>query len=602
MQRTIRVFASVLFFLAVNLMLASQVYAADLSEVDTSGKVDGLLQLIENSANLWAGQLRHYALALFGLLSIITFITTFIPLALRRADISEILAELVNLILMLGFFYAMLVYSVDWGSAIIMSFRKAGAAAAGLGVPVLHPGDIFEIAARMAGAIHNTETGLSVNSLLGVFIASIIVMLCFSYIAGCIFLALVESYIVINASVLFIGFGANRWTREYALSMFRYAMAVGTKLFVLTLIVGVIYQSALTWLSQYDDQVSSMWTMVGLGFICAYLTKQIPEMISSFIAGTTTSSGGHILGNMVSTALTAGLLGGAGVAAGAKIASSFLSSMGGSAGTASGPSSSPPPVSPGPPSGGGAPSGGADPGSTRHPDSVAQTLGQHPEQKYDPPAWVKTSKPSEHTSKSLNESFAPDSAESASSNNSTESSNSSASSTSASSDSTSNSAELSGEQLKDVQAKAAKKYPFGFIKSEQLSKAATNLSKVARAVGPAATNAATNLGKVARVVAPGVVKTAGILAAFSVPGMESSAGLSLGPGRPSYAFKPEQPGTNTSGSGSSPGSTEAEVENTISPVKTKDAKTTETPKTTESVTGKDKTKQTTNKEKEHEKQ
>lgn len=588
-------------FLAVGLMLASQAHAG-YTETNASAKVDGLLDLIIMSANSWAVHLRHYAISLFGLLSVITFITTFIPLALRRADISEILAELVNLILMLGFFYAMLVYSVDWGSAIIMSFRKAGAAAAGMGVPILHPGDVFEIAAKMANAINNTKTGLSPTSLIGTFVAGIVVMLCFSYIAGCIFLTLVESYIVINASVLFMGFGANRWTREYALSMVRYAMAVGTKLFALTLIVGVIYQSAQGWAAEYDNKVSSTWTIVGLGFICAYLTKQIPEMISSFIAGTTTSSGGHILGNMVSTALTAGIGSGAGIAAGAKIASSFLSGMGGSAGTASGPSSSPPPVSPGPPSGGGTPSGGADPGSTRQPDPVAQTLGQHSEQKYDPPAWVKTSKPSEHTSKSLNKYFASDSAESTSSNNSTESSNSSASSTSASSDSTSNSAELSGEQLKDVQAKAAKKYPFGFIKSEQLSKAATNLSKVARAVGPAATNAATNLGKVARVVAPGVVKTAGILAAFSVPGMESSAGLSLGPGRPSYAFKPEQPGTNTSAPGSSPGSTEAEVENTISPVKTKDAKTTETPKTTESVTSKDKTKQTTNKEKEHEKQ
>ena len=62
--------------------------------------------------------------------------------------------------------------------------------------------------------------------------------MCFTFIAALVFVTLVEAYVIINAAVLFMGFGGSQWTREYALAPIRYAVAVGAKLFVLTLIVG----------------------------------------------------------------------------------------------------------------------------------------------------------------------------------------------------------------------------------------------------------------------------------------------------------------------------------------------------------------------------
>ena len=48
----------------------------------------------------------------------IKVVTTSIALIVRCADLGDILADLINGVLLLRFFYAMLVYSVDWGFAI----------------------------------------------------------------------------------------------------------------------------------------------------------------------------------------------------------------------------------------------------------------------------------------------------------------------------------------------------------------------------------------------------------------------------------------------------------------------------------------------------
>ena len=78
----------------------------------------------------------------------IKFVTTFIPLVLWCADLGDILADLINGVLLLGFFYTPCL-CILWIGALLLftSLRKAGAAAAELGTPVLHRSDVFELAA-----------------------------------------------------------------------------------------------------------------------------------------------------------------------------------------------------------------------------------------------------------------------------------------------------------------------------------------------------------------------------------------------------------------------------------------------------------------------
>lgn len=335
MDRSARVALLVLCACAGVAFLATSAHAQTTNLHDASGSFTGLLQLIQSNANNWAGKLRGYATRVFWILATIQLVWTFFPLVLRQADFGEIIGELIRYILVIGFFFALLTYSVDWANAIVESFREAGGQASGLGQE-LRPGDIFGLAVELAHTIGDVETWNPLTAM-SVSIAGLVVLLCFAFIAAFMGVTLVESYVVINASVLFMGFGGGQWTREYAIAMARYAVAVGAKLFVLTLIVGLIIQSAHQWQAAYNHDDASMWTMVGLALVCAYLSKQIPDLVQSLITGTS-MGGGSALGGMAMAAAavaTAGVAAAAGAAgAGAAGAAGAAGGTGGAAGAA----------------------------------------------------------------------------------------------------------------------------------------------------------------------------------------------------------------------------------------------------------------------------
>lgn len=268
--------------------------ASDLSHADTS--MQGLLDLVLQQSHQWSGKLYDYAIRLFWLLASIQFIWTFMPLVMKQADFGEIVGELLRFVLVVGFFLAVMKYSVEWSSAIVDSFRDAAASASGLG-RALEPGDMLAVALDFGRTM---VKGISVFSpAKGLLIAAcaILVLACFAFIAAFMFVTLVESYVIINASVLFFGFGGSQWTRDFAIAPMRFTVAIGAKLFVLTLIVGLIVQSAKQWLAAYTNDEASLMTMVGLALVCCYLTKTIPDLIGGMISGTS-MSGGSAIGGM----------------------------------------------------------------------------------------------------------------------------------------------------------------------------------------------------------------------------------------------------------------------------------------------------------------
>ncbi|MCQ9423885.1 P-type conjugative transfer protein TrbL [Pseudomonas sp. LJDD11] len=268
--------------------------ASDLSHADTS--VQGLLDLVLQQSHQWSGKLYDYAIRLFWLLASIQFIWTFMPLVMKQADFGEIVAELLRFVLVVGFFLAVMKYSVEWSSAIVDSFRDAAASASGLG-RALEPGDMLAVALVFGRTMVKGISVFSPAKGLLIAVCAILVLACFAFIAAFMFVTLVESYVIINASVLFFGFGGSQWTRDFAIAPMRFTVAIGAKLFVLTLIVGLIVQSAKQWLAAYTNDEASLMTMVGLALVCCYLTKTIPDLIGGMISGTS-MGGGSAIGGM----------------------------------------------------------------------------------------------------------------------------------------------------------------------------------------------------------------------------------------------------------------------------------------------------------------
>ncbi|KAE9836508.1 P-type conjugative transfer protein TrbL, partial [Escherichia coli] len=107
--------------------------------------VQGLLDLVLQQSHQWSGKLYYYAIRLFWLLATIQFVWTLMPLVMKQADFGEIVGELLRFVMVIGFFLAVMTYSVEWSTAIVDSFRDAAASASGLG-RALEPGDMLAVA------------------------------------------------------------------------------------------------------------------------------------------------------------------------------------------------------------------------------------------------------------------------------------------------------------------------------------------------------------------------------------------------------------------------------------------------------------------------
>lgn len=270
--------------------------AAAAGDITQGNEMNGLLRMLYDAASEWSPRLQGYALTLLGSLALIQLVWTFMPLVMKQADLGEIVGELIRFFMAVGFFYAIIEHSVPWATAVVNSFREAAGTASGLG-RALQPGDMFAVAVDFSRTIVEGISVFSPGKAILIAIVGCLVLLCFAFIAAFMFVTLVESYVIINASVLFYGFGGSQWTRDFAIAPLRFVIAVGAKLFVLTLIVGIIVTSAKSWLAAYTNDEASLMTLAGLALVCAYLTKTIPELIGGMISGTS-MGGGSAIGGM----------------------------------------------------------------------------------------------------------------------------------------------------------------------------------------------------------------------------------------------------------------------------------------------------------------
>ena len=506
----------VVLLLLASFAFASNASAADLH--DPSGSFTGLLDLVKNSAAQWDGKLRGYAKTLFWLLASIQFVWTFMPLVFRQADFGEIVGELIRFILVIGFFYALLLFSAEWADKVVDSFRTAGASAAGLGTSQIRPGDIFGTSIELANTIGDVETWNPLTATM-VALAGLLVLLCFAFIAAFMGLTIIESYVVINASVLFMGFGASQWTREYALAIVRYAVSVGAKLFVLTLIVGLIVDSAKTWQAAYNHDDASMWTMVGLALVCAYLAKTIPELVAGMISGTS-MGGGSAIGGMAAAgaagaAAAIATIATAGAAAPAAAGALGAAGSGGAAGTGGGGAAS----GLGASTGGQAAAKGASSAGARVGGSAApQSPGPAPQQ------------PSSGVQQAAKQA---------------------------------GKAAQGGDDDKGQQTAAGAQTPPAGNADASASSSAPSASAQSPAAQAGEGQGEAKSGVSGHQIASGITRGAGILSAIAVPGMEGAAGLSLGAGAPQPV-----PGSGADADGSmapSSAPASAEPQNVIRP-------------------------------------
>ena len=259
--------------------------------------------------NGWIAKLLGAAQRLFFLLAGIEVAWSFTLLAIEKVDFQALTATIVRKIMWIGIFYAVLLYGVTpggggWIPAIINSFHILGQNGSSVGP--LGPDAIVGFGVNMAIDLlaslkaANFLTGFATSMAL-VFCA-VVVFIAYLAIAIQFVVALVESYLVVGAGVIFLGFGGSRWTAAYVERYIAYAVSVGMKILVLYLLIGagmtlsegwkLVAQSAATSL----DPARTGFDLAAAAVMFLCVCWMSPKISSAMLGGVASMSGGDLTG------------------------------------------------------------------------------------------------------------------------------------------------------------------------------------------------------------------------------------------------------------------------------------------------------------------
>lgn len=280
-----------LLLLVVALVLPGVSYA----EVDPDNILNNIVDQYRGAVSTWEPIIRRHSMWLFWTLAFFEFAWMGIRLALKGADFQEFVSELVQRIMFVGFFAAVLLFSGEWIDAIISSFRQIAdeATVAGGGTAGISPSAIFDRGLAIAWSI-TSEVGMNPFTNLGLMISSLVLMVCFALISAFLMLALIEMYIVTGAGIVLLGFGGSRFTKDFAVKYLTYAVSVGVKLLVMQLVVGIGEAIVSDWQTDVENNQGQTLILVGASIVILALVKSVPDIIQGIINGVSPGSGGAI--------------------------------------------------------------------------------------------------------------------------------------------------------------------------------------------------------------------------------------------------------------------------------------------------------------------
>ncbi len=292
--------------------LAAPAYAAPAMGWETFP--DQVVQQYSALAAGWVATLQNYALGTFGLLAVISLGWSGIKLAFRGAVLEEFLAELVNMIFLVGIGLFVLGNAPALLGTIINSFRVAGKGAAGIG---LAPSQILAAGLTIAGQAWQNLSAWNPGAAAGLIIVALVVLGCIAWIAGWMVIALVQVAIYLPVGTFFMAFLGSPWSRDIALAVLRQAFALGAKLMMLELLAGAALAFIKNMLGVLTDFSGfNAGVVIAASFILALVTKVLPDWIAGVIGGSSIGEGGMFAGAAAGAiaGAAAGAVGAAGVA------------------------------------------------------------------------------------------------------------------------------------------------------------------------------------------------------------------------------------------------------------------------------------------------
>ncbi len=295
----------------------------------------------------WTTNVWPYANTLFGILATIEFAWSAAVMLLEKSDLQSWTSALVRKIMWIGAFYALLLNGRVWIPAIIDSFEQIGQSSSGFAG--ISPSAIFALGINIAGALMDgastsaffTNTG----SCLALVFSAVLIVLAFCGVTIQFIVAMVESYIVVAAGIVFLGFGGSRWTAPYVERFIGLGVATGVKIMILYLLIGVGMNVSVGWINDAQQVGASpspamgAFGIMGSALIFLMLCWQAPKLFAAVLGGSPALTGGDLLGTatgVMAGAATVASFGAGSIAAAAGGAAALSGAAGAGSGSGAG--------------------------------------------------------------------------------------------------------------------------------------------------------------------------------------------------------------------------------------------------------------------------
>ncbi len=317
---------------------------------DATGVFDTFQNSFQALSQSWFGKAQGYANDIFYIFLMADFTWLTLTWLISRKTFDEILPSMIRKVMVYGFFLMLIVNAGTFLPTIVNGFQQMGTGIGG--VPTMTPstlvstgnslaygiltGDYSGVQKYVPGAtvpapavaggtatsgatcnwytlcLNKAAAAVSDSIAFGLaklefFLLSLlfagITWVAFLLIAVDLLITLIEAYVVLGVGVVFLGFGASRWTTKFADGILNYSVSVGVKLMMLYLVIGALLTAVVpTVVNQMMVTASSgtgaLTSLLAGGagvVLMLMLSKSIPSKAQSLLSGAAALGAAHAI-------------------------------------------------------------------------------------------------------------------------------------------------------------------------------------------------------------------------------------------------------------------------------------------------------------------
>ncbi|TIH11259.1 P-type conjugative transfer protein TrbL [Marinifilum sp. JC120] len=293
-------YSKLILIVAVLILSMSNIAHAAKGATQDLGLSTRLLTEFEAAAKTWGPAIQGYSLTLFKLLISIELAWLGIQATLKQYDLKQKLAEFVLLVIYGSFMASVVFYSAEWTTALIKSFSSVAVAA---GAQEPNPEIIFLYGLNIIGALLNNLT-VKIHVSIGILFCCVILAVTFSLMTAQLILVKCESFIVLNAGAILLGFGGSKFTKDFTVNYLKYSLAIAAKLFTLQLLMSMCLNFIEKFTTVNSESFADIFIVVCSSIIILVLIKYLPAKVAELVNVSQVSGGGALTSAMSAIGIT----------------------------------------------------------------------------------------------------------------------------------------------------------------------------------------------------------------------------------------------------------------------------------------------------------